>query len=158
MLYPLVCKVNTRSDTVEDTDCIVSLLPRMKAIALSNGSLWKVSNVQYNCRRKSYELDETDNDAILYTICVFIANAALNGHESLFISYDCEYDDVRYGDEYPYGRCDGLLLRNCTPKLIRLQRFIKERLRLSRLRNLLPAFAMGSLLTDDVMVLIASML
>jgi hypothetical protein len=115
-------------------------------------------------------LDETDNDAILYTFCVFIANAQLNGRESLFITYDSDYDDARYGDEYPWGRCDGLLLRNCTPKLVRLQRFIKERLRFYRLRIILPAFAMvthprlgegsgmGSLLTDDVMMLIASML
>ncbi len=139
----------------------------MKAIALSDGSLWKVSNVQYNRRTNSYELDETDNAAIIHTTSVFLENAELNGLESLYISYDYEYDEVRYGDEYPYGRSDGLLLRNCTPKLVRLQRFIKERLRLYRRRILCLAFAMlthprlgegnsiGSLLTEDVMMLIA---
>jgi hypothetical protein len=143
-----------------------TLLPRMNAIALSDGSFWKVSKFQYEERFRCYQYRGHYYSIIYDTQTVFWGLAPESSKVKLHITYDRELDWDEMDNEYWDGHSDGVLLKNCTPKLIKLQRLVKEKLRVWRLKTL--AFAMlthprlgegnsiGSLLTGDVMMAITS--
>ena len=141
----------------------------MRAIALTNGTLWKVCDFQYNRHKKTYEFT-SDYESVLPDINgVFFAPAPGSSKFKLHITYNSDYDECFFGD-YGHWRCNyGLLFMNCTHQLIKVQRHIKERLARAK-QNRILALAMvthprlgggnssGSDLTGDVMMLIASKL
>ena len=141
----------------------------MSAIELSNGTLWKVCDFQYNYNKKTYQFTR-DYDSVLCSMDeLFFTPAPGSSKLKLHITYSSDYDEYHFGD-YGYWRCDdGLLFMNCTHQLIKVQRHIKERLARAK-QNRILALAMvthprlgggnssGSDLTGDVMMLIASKL
>jgi hypothetical protein len=131
-----------------------TLLPRMNAIALEDGSFWKVSDFQYLEWYGLYTHSCQCTLLLNRSETVFFETAPESSKHKLQITYD---RDDRWGT---------ILMMDHTPKLIKLQRLIKKRLESYKLRRL--HFAMvnhprlgeeinkGSMLPDDIVRAIAS--
>jgi hypothetical protein len=145
-------------------------LLQQNALALSDGSYWKVS--PYQPRGEAGQWEETGRYwfIVRYTETVYIHPADFHSAKArILLAYDREWnwDPMDEANNIIDDNPNDIVMKNETAKIIKLQRLFKTIL--YRTKGF-PAFSMvthprlgagnsmGSLLTDDVMRVIASQL
>ena len=108
------------------TELTYTLLKDQNAIALSDGSYWKVSPFQLHEWYGGWYFRGHYGEIMRYAETVYFDLAAESNKGRLHITYDRRFDWDPMDNSYMDGNSSGLLLMNETPKLIKLQRLIKE--------------------------------
>ncbi len=151
---------------VMGTELTYTKLPQQNALALSDGSYWKVSPYQPRGVTGQWDGTRRFHTIVNFTETVSFSPSHHSAKARILLAYDREWDyDPMDPKDFIDDNPNDIVMKNETGKLIKLQRLFKEILvRPKRF----PAFSMvthprlgagnsmGSLLPDDVMWAIAS--